>query len=69
MLDVASSREAFDSGNISNICIFRSEDNLAEGLAKIMSQAAPRDMLMKGKHNVHVVLTILRNSTIDQVIK
>lgn len=68
MLDAASSREVFDNGDIFNIALVHSKNNLADGKTKIMSETALRTMLTKGTNSVQVVQAILRNDSIDQVI-
>lgn len=45
--DLASSREAFDIGEISTIGLMRSEKSLTDGMAKMICLAALKDMLLK----------------------
>ena len=61
MLDIASSRESFRVGDISDIGLVRSADNIADGLTKTMSQAALHGILSTGRVNITLAQSIIRD--------
>ena len=61
MLDIAAAREAFRVEDITDICLVRSDDNIADGLTKTMSQAALRDVMLNGRCDVKPVQSIIRD--------
>ena len=63
MLDVATARQGFRSGEISNIGLVRSERNVADGLTKPMAQAALREILQTGEHSPSPVQWIIRHTS------
>lgn len=49
MLEIFAARESYNSGAISNIGFVRSQFNMADGLTKSLSQAAPLHILSTAK--------------------
>lgn len=54
MLDIAEARQAYHDEIISDIFFARSNNNLAEGLTKPISQAAVRDAVCDSYLNVYI---------------
>eukprot|EP00171_Calliarthron_tuberculosum_P022574 IDg22574t1 len=60
MLDVAVAREGYRKKEISDIGFVRSSHNLADGLTKLMNQAALRDLMSTSKLKVEPEQWIIR---------
>lgn len=65
ILDVAASQEAFQDRIISNIGFVLCEHNIADGLTKLISQAALRTSISSGKINPVIGQWILRTRRAD----
>ena len=61
MPDIAAAREGFRDGIISDIGVFRSSMNLADGLTKPMKQSSLRDVLATGVPNIRPEQWIVRD--------
>ena len=69
MIDIAAARNAFKEEVISDIGLFRSADNIADGLTKEMQQASIRSMMVTGKLDVRPVQWIVRPGETSESLK
>lgn len=60
MLDISAAREAFRVLVVSDIGLFRTEENLVDRLNKHMKQNASRYCVHAGKFPVHIFQSIVR---------
>ena len=62
MLDTSTTREAYNSEQVSNIGFVRSSYNLADGLTKPRIQQALYDLITPVRHTIHAEQWIMRNA-------